>query len=153
MTSNESLREYYDDVTLLVRTLKFKYFIDDVYVENIVDTTVLNLKENYSTDQLYEEAKKYMKMKYGAENKTVLEIPIVMEKEIYVKWKTFNKGDVVPKDAVYAGNTRNDGAVYVARVANTPGKVDLEKGKFLLPWIFRVHIGRNDQRRLQLGAS
>ena len=57
MTSNESLREYYDDVTLLVRTLKFKYFIDDVYVENIVDTTVLNLKENYSTDQLYEEAK------------------------------------------------------------------------------------------------
>ena len=129
MTSNESMREYYDDVTLLVRSLKFKYFIDDVFVENIVETTVLNLKENYTVDQLYDEAKKYMKMTYGAENRTVLEIPIVLEKEIYVKWKTFNRGDAVPKDAVYAGNTRNDGAVYVARVANTPGKVNLEKGK------------------------
>ena len=129
MTSNESLIEYYDDVTLLVRSLKFKYFIDDVIVENKVDTVVLDLEESYSVDQLYDEARKYMKMRYGAENSTILEIPIILKKEIYVKWETFNKGDALPKDAVKAGNTTNDGDVYVARVSNTPGKVNLEKGK------------------------
>jgi len=137
MTSNESLREYYDGVTLLVRSLKFKYFIDNVCVENTVETIVLNLKENYSVDRLYQEAKKYMQMTYGVKNTTTLQIPILLEKEIYVKWKSFKRGDVLPKDAVYAGNTKTDGAVYVARVENTPGKVNIDSvhGKVYEYWV------------------
>ena len=136
LTSNESFKEYYDDVTLLIRSLKFKYVIEDALVENKEEVIVMNLKDNYSVEQLYEEAKKYMKKKYGAENSTVLEIPIVLAKEIFVKWKTFNRGDVLPKTAVYAGNTGNDGAVYVGRVDNTPGKVNLDNGKI---WNYWVH--------------
>jgi len=138
MTSNESLREYYDGVTLLVRSLKFKYFIDNVCVENTVETIVLNLKENYSVDRLYQEAKKYMEMTYGVKNTTTLQIPILLEKkeiELYVKWKPFKKGDVLPKDAVYGGTTAIDGAVYVARFENTPGKVTIDSGKVHDFWV------------------
>ena len=151
-TSNEMSKEYYDDVTLLIRSLKFKYAIEDVSVESTEEVIVLNLEESYTVDQLYEEAKKYMKMRYGVENTTVLEIPITLEKKIYVKWETFNRGDVLPKNAVYAGNTGSDGAVYVARVENTPGKVNLSKGKIWNYWVRDYYSRQSGEMLLTNGV-
>ena len=50
-------------------------------------------------------------------------------------WKKFNRGDALPKTSVYAGETSTDGAVYVGRVENTPGKVNLDGGKIWNYWV------------------
>ena len=40
-------------------------------------------------------------------------------------WKYFKRGDKKPSNAVHAGETSTDGQVFVGRVQNTPGKVNL----------------------------
>ena len=52
-----------------------------------------------------------------------LEIPIELKVKNYMKWKSFNCNDDLPKDCVYAGNTYYDSPTYVVIVENSPGKV------------------------------
>ena len=44
------------------------------------------------------------------------------------------KGDTIPDNAVYSGQTSTDGKVYVAKIDNSPGKVNLENGKINNFW-------------------
>ena len=62
-------------------------------------------------------------------------IYIELKVKNYMKWKSFNCNDDLPKDCVYAGNTYYDGPVYVARVENSPGKVNLKDGKIWNFWV------------------
>ena len=50
------------------------------------------------------------------------------------EWKVMKRGDILPKNAVYAGITRADGKVYVAKMDNSPGKVNLKDGKIWNFW-------------------
>jgi len=130
---SEMETQYYEGVTLLVRTLKFNYTVDGVSAKHIEEFTVLDVKgDTYTPAKCIREAKDYMKEMYGIEDKTNLRIPIQLKKKMYVKWKSCRTGDELPKDAVYAGDHNTDGgAVYVARINKTPGKVGLKDGKLL----------------------
>ena len=44
--------------------------------------------------------------------------------ELY-KWIQQSRGDTLPLNSIYAGTTPNDGHVYVGRINNVPGKVNL----------------------------
>ena len=130
LSLTEKRVEYYDQVTILSRSIRFVYFIDGQVVEHVEDSIVQHVTSNvYSLDKLELEAKKYMKNTYGVENSTALEASFSIKVKLYEKWKSFVRGDILPNDAVYAGNTSKDGAVYVARFSNTPGKVTLKNGR------------------------
>ena len=122
--------EYYDQVTILSRSIRFVYFIDGEVVEHVEDSIVQHVTSNfYSLDKLELEAKKYMKNTYGVEDSTSLEASFSIKVQLYEVWKPFVVGDVLPNDAVYAGCTSEHGAMYVARVNNIPGKVTLKNGR------------------------
>ena len=54
-----------------------------------------------------------------------------------------SRDDEIPHNAVYAGTTSDDGKMYVARVNNTPGKVNLSDGTNKI-WNFWVQgLGRS----------
>lgn len=53
---------------------------------------------------------------------------------MFYKWEVFKRGDKLPENAVYAGNTATDGNVYVAKMDNSPGKVNLKDGKIWNFW-------------------
>ena len=53
---------------------------------------------------------------------------------ILYEWKVMKRGDTVPENAVYAGITNDDGKVYVAKMDNSPGKVNLNNGKIWNFW-------------------
>ena len=130
MSLTEKRVEYYDHVTILSRSIRLVYFIDGQVIEHTKDKIVQSVTSNtLSLNELELEAKKYMKNRYGVENSTKLETSFSVKVKLYEIWKPFVKGDILPKDAVYAGNTFKDGAVYVARVDNTPGKVTLKNGR------------------------
>lgn len=131
--THESSVEYYDNVTILVRSLQIRYEVEGAVVEYDEEAILQNVTDNYSLEQLTELAKKYMEEMYGVDT-LYLEIPIELKKEIYIKWKSFNRNDDKPQDGVYAGNTSTDGEVYVARVENTPGKVNFKDGKIWNFW-------------------
>ena len=135
LSLTEKRVQYYDNVNILSRSIRFVYFIEGQVVEHVEDSIVQHVQSNiffyntYSSDKLELEAKKYMKNTYGVENSTKLETSFSIKIKLYKVWKSFVRGDVLPNDAVYAGNTFDDGAVYVARVENTPGKVTLKNGR------------------------
>ena len=56
-----------------------------------------------------------------------------MNNELY-EWISMRKGDTIPDNAVYSGQTSTDGKVYVAKIDNSPGKVNLENGKINNFW-------------------
>ena len=61
----------------------------------------------------------------------------ILEK-VATKWVPCSRNDEIPHNAVYAGTTSTDGKVYVARINNTPGKVNLRDGTNKI-WNFWVH--------------
>ena len=130
-SSEESSVEYYDNVTLLIRSMNFRFFIDGVSIEQNKETVVQNVKDDYSLEQLTAEAKKFMKMMYGADKSSNVKFvnSIKFVKNVYVRWKTYYKGEPLPKDAVYAGNIIKYGSVYVARWNATPGLVNTNSDK------------------------
>ena len=135
LSLTEKRLEYYDQVTILARSIRFVYFIEGQVVEHVEDSIVQHVQSNiffyntYSSDKLELEAKKYIKNTYGVENSTKLENLFSIKIKLYEVWIPFVKGDVLPNDVVYAGCTSKDGAIYVARVDNTPGKVTLKNGR------------------------
>jgi hypothetical protein len=56
-----------------------------------------------------------------------------MESELY-KWIPMKRGDKLPDNAVYSGQTGTDGTVYVAKIDNSPGKVNLQNDKIYNFW-------------------
>ena len=56
-----------------------------------------------------------------------------MNSELY-KWVPMRRGDTIPDNAVYSGQTSSDGEVYIAKIDNSPGKVNLENGKIYNFW-------------------
>ena len=132
-SSKESRVEYYPNTTLLVRSVKYTYFIDGEVVVHVDQSIVQDVKEQYSLDQLRAEGRKYMETKYGIKNSNQLELPLELNKKTEI-WKSFKKGDILPNNAVYAGYTATDGAVFVARFDNTPGKVNLKNGRINTFW-------------------
>ena len=50
------------------------------------------------------------------------------------QWIVLKRGDYLPKNAVYAGVTAVDGKMYVAKMDNSPGKVNLKDGKIWNFW-------------------
>ena len=50
------------------------------------------------------------------------------------QWIVLKRGDSLPKNAVYAGVTAVDGKMYVAKMDNSPGKVNLKDGKIWNFW-------------------
>ena len=56
-----------------------------------------------------------------------------MNSELY-KWIPMKRGDTVPDNAVYCGQPSKDGKVYVAKIDNSPGKVNLDNGKIYNFW-------------------
>lgn len=132
--SKESSIEYYDNITLLIRTLKYTYNIDGHILENTEEFIVQNVNKSYSTDELNNEAKKFMKEMFGI-NKTLVEIPLNLKKNILIIWKPVSRGDTLPENCIYAGNTSTDGHVYVGRFDNIPGKVNLKNNKINSFWV------------------
>jgi len=121
----ESRTKYHDGITLLIRTLNYYYKIDEHDAYHTEETIVQNVKKEYSTDELFAEAKKYMGNAFGQKQRDII-IPLILtKKEIYYKWVPLSKNDPLPYNAVYAGNTGPDGHIYVARFDNVPGKVNL----------------------------
>ena len=68
---------------------------------------------------------------------------IKMDNKLYV-WIPLKRGDSIPENAVYAGITGADGKVYVAKMDNSPGKVNLKDGFCLIKkdqiQLHNVHI-------------
>ena len=130
LSLTEKRVEYYDQVTILSRSIRFVYVVDGQVIEHVEESIVQHVTNNvYSLDKLELEAKKYMRNTYGVENSTKLENLFSIKIKLYEVWIPFVKGDVLPNDVVYAGCTSKDGAMYVARVDNTPGKVTLKNGR------------------------
>lgn len=50
------------------------------------------------------------------------------------EWIPLKRGDSIPENAVYSGQTGADGKVYIAKIDNSPGKVNLENGKIHNFW-------------------
>ena len=50
------------------------------------------------------------------------------------EWEVMKRGDVLHERAVYAGITGSDGKVYVSKIDNSPGKVNLKDGKIWNFW-------------------
>lgn len=66
----------------------------------------------------------------------------ILEK-VVIKWMPYSRDDEISHNAVYAGTTHVDGKMYVARVNNTPGKVNLSDGTNKI-WNFWVEgLGRS----------
>jgi len=135
--SEEKLVEYYENTTLLIRAITFSYYLDDAFVVHKEETIVQDVKENYSLGQLRKEAKKYMEEVYDVKDSRIVEVSINLKskkqveaeppkKEVYIKWDSFEKGDIIPSDAVYAGNIEVYGPVYVSRFNNSVGFVDIK---------------------------
>ena len=130
MSSTEKRVECYDQVTILSRSIRFVYFVNGQVVEHVEDSISQHVtSKTYSLNDLETEAKKYVKSTYGVQDSTSLEASFSIKVKLYEIWKPFVRGDVLPNDAVYAGCTYKDGAVYVARFDNTPGKVSLKNGR------------------------
>jgi len=132
--SEEKTVEYYENTTLLIRAITFSYHLDRAFVVHKEETIVQDVKESYSLDQLIRKAKKYMKAVYGVKNRTIVEIGLKIKRKIKqptkkTKWDPYERGDILPLDAVFAGCVVHDGAVFVGRFNNTPGKVNVKDGK------------------------
>ena len=56
-----------------------------------------------------------------------------MASELY-KWIPMKRGDTLPDNAVYSGQTSTDSKVYIAKIDNSPGKVNLQNGKIYNFW-------------------
>ena len=56
-----------------------------------------------------------------------------MATELY-KWIPMKRGDTLPVNAVYSGQTSSDSKVYIAKIDNSPGKVNLDNGKIYNFW-------------------
>lgn len=56
-----------------------------------------------------------------------------MNNKLY-EWIPLKNGDNIPENAVYCGQTSDDGKVYVAKFDNSPGKVNLKDGKINNFW-------------------
>lgn len=141
--SKESCVEYYDNVTLLVRSITFRYYIDGSFIEHLEETVVQNVKGCYSLEQLTAEAKRYMKETYGVDDSIIFQVPLDFEKNIYITWKPFNIWDNVPNDAVYAGNVKDYSAVYVGRCNNFPGLISTGHHKLNHGW---MRIGYKNEK-------
>ena len=50
------------------------------------------------------------------------------------EWKVMKRGDILPENAVYAGTTYDDGKVYISKMDNSPGKVNLKDGNIWNFW-------------------
>ena len=130
----ESFIEYYDNITLLIRTLKFIFNVEGHIMEHIEESIVQNAHISYSISDLNKEAEKYMENIYG-KNKTTIEIPLSLKKNLQIKWVPKSRNDSMPTDAVYGGNTATDGHVYIGRFDNTPGKVNIQNDKIWNFWV------------------
>jgi hypothetical protein len=51
-----------------------------------------------------------------------------------VEWVPMKRGSSLPANAVYAGMTRDDGDVYVGKMDNSPGKINLKDGVIYNFW-------------------
>ena len=51
------------------------------------------------------------------------------------KWVTRQRGEQLPKKHVYAGRTKIDGKVYIGKINNTPGKVNIDNNKIWNFWV------------------
>jgi len=56
-----------------------------------------------------------------------------MASQLY-KWIPMKRGDTLPDNAVYSGQTSSDSKVYIAKIDNSPGKVNLDNGKIYNFW-------------------
>jgi len=56
-----------------------------------------------------------------------------MSSKLY-EWIPIKKGEDLPDNAVYTGQTESDGKVYVAKFDNSPGKVNITNGKINNFW-------------------
>ena len=56
-----------------------------------------------------------------------------MDCKLY-EWIPMKRYDTIPDNAVYSGQTDEDGKVYIAKIDNSPGKVNLENGKIYNFW-------------------
>ncbi len=125
----ESSVEYYEGITLLIRTLKYDYKVDEHEARHTEEIIVQKANKEYSTEELFDEAEKYMKKTFEVNMRNIT-IPLILKKkEIYYKWVPKSRNNPLPDNAVYAGNTGRDGLIYVARFDNVPGKVNLSDGK------------------------
>lgn len=135
-TRGETLKQYYEGVTLLKRKTKFSYTIGKVGMQIVEEETVAKAEKPYSPDDLYQLALDYMTRYWGAVKEPSIEFQIELEKpQLETKWVPAEAGDDLPVGAVYAGATGTDGAVYIGRFNNTPGKVNLNNKKIAGFWV------------------
>lgn len=87
---------------------------------------VATRSEEPTDDEREAKAKQWMQENYGTDG-TQKMVTIDLEPPPFVEWVTINRGDALPGDefAVKAGTTDSDGAVYVGRLENAPGKINL----------------------------
>jgi hypothetical protein len=85
-----------------------------------------------------------------------------MTSELY-KWIPMKRGDTLPDNAVYSGQTSTDAKVYIAKIDNSPGKVNLDNGKIYNFWSQKynsrtegevlVSYGVNSWKELKYGET
>lgn len=55
-----------------------------------------------------------------------------------LEWVLLKRGDNLPSNAIYGGTTKKDGEVYVGKINNSPGKVNLENNKIWNYWVQNI---------------
>ena len=54
---------------------------------------------------------------------------------VITKWISCSRYDELPENFIYVGDINYDGKVYIGRFNNTPGKVNIDKGKIWNFWV------------------
>ena len=54
---------------------------------------------------------------------------------LWIEWVNIARGDTIPKYAIKGGITATDGVIYVGKIKNSPGKVNLDNNKIWNYWV------------------
>lgn len=63
---------------------------------------------------------------------------LVVRPGVQVSWQPIRRGDQIPPGAVYSGRTHTDGDIYVARVADVCGKLNIYCGAMWNIWCAKI---------------
>lgn len=61
--------------------------------------------------------------------------PQQQQEEKILKWKYIKRGTILPKYKIEGGTTKSDGRLFVGKINNSPGKVNIDNGKIWNYWV------------------
>lgn len=133
----------------VVYLMEFYDIEENNFIQNINNQT--KLKINQIESEELEESEESEESKESEESEELEELEKTIKKEqkkiyenIYKKkleWVTLKRGDLIPLNAIYGGTTKTDGDVYVGKINNSPGKVNLKYNKIWNYWV--QNLGSN----------